>query len=261
MLMRRLLWIAAICSFVFVGAVGAQEVSLQDSQGDDNGPGTYTYPTDTAYIPGSFDITGFKMKVSGDQATFEVGVAAKLEDPWGMRVGFAVQTVYIYIDQDHKEGSGFTKGLPGQNIEFAPADAWDKCVILSPQSAARVKQEVDSKAASMAAGILIPKTTKGTGSKIIGSVPVADLGQGDPNTWGFQVVMQSNEGFPAATDLLTRKVNEYEGQHRFGGGNDGDCDPHVMDLLGEDQKEQLSYECNPDGTSKKMATLHMVRKS
>ena len=43
--------------------------------------------------------------------------------------------------------------------------------------------------------------------------------------------MQSNEGFPAKTDLLTRKVNEYEGQHRFGGGNDGDCDPHVMDCL------------------------------
>ena len=43
--------------------------------------------------------------------------------------------------------------------------------------------------------------------------------------------MQSNEGFPAGNDLLTRKVNEYEGQHRFGGGNDGDCDPHVMDIL------------------------------
>ena len=61
-----------------------------------------------------------------------------------------------------------------------------------------------------------------------------DLGAGDPTTWGYQVVMQSNEGFPAATDLLTRKVNEYEGQHRFGGGNDGDCDPHVMDLLAGD---------------------------
>jgi hypothetical protein len=53
-------------------------------------------------------------------------------------------------------------------------------------------------------------------------------------------------------------VNEYEGQHRFGGGNDGDCDPHTMDILGDDQKAQLAYECNPDGTSKKMATLHMV---
>ena len=43
--------------------------------------------------------------------------------------------------------------------------------------------------------------------------------------------MQSNEGFPDGKDLLTRKVNEYEGQHRFGGGTDSDCDPHVIDIL------------------------------
>ena len=88
--------------------------------------------------------------------------------------------------------------------------------------------------------------------------------------WGYQVLMQSNEGFPDKTDLLTRKVNEYEGQHRFGGGNDGDCDPHVIDLLAgkavgdkgeiDLQHKMLAYECNPDGTAKKLATLTMVRK-
>lgn len=251
---------AAFVVFAFTAAIMAQEVSFSDPTGDDNGPGNYTYPTDTAYLPGSFDLTGLKMKVAGDQANVEVTVGSKLEDPWRMGVGFAVQMVFIFIDTDHKEGSGFTKGLPGLNIEFAPADAWDKCIILSPQSAARVKQEVDSKAASMASAIIIPNSTRGSGSKIFASIPKSALGEGDPTKWGYQVVMQSNEGFPAATDLLTRKVNEFEGQHRFGGGNDGDCDPHVMDILGDDQKQQLAYECNADGTSKKMATLHMVRK-
>ena len=111
---------------------------------------------------------------------------------------------------------------------------------------------------------MVPGRTKGAGRTISGSVDLADLGGGDPSTWGYQVVMQSNEGFPAATDLLTRKVNEYEGQHRFGGGNDGDCDPHAMDVLAGDgsgdageaqaQYDMLKYECNPDGTSKTMAT-------
>ena len=250
------LFLAFLCAGI--GAAWAQEVSFTDPKGDDNGPGNYTYPTDTAYPAASFDLTGFKMKVAGDQANLEVTVGAKLEDPWRMGVGFAVQMVFIFIDTDHKEGSGFTKGLPGTNVMFAPADAWDKVVILSPQSAARVKSEVDAKAADMAAAILIPKSTRGSGNKIVGSVPLKDLGEGDPTKWGYQVIMQSNEGFPTATDLLTRKVNEYEGQHRFGGGNDAECDPHVMDILGDDQKDQLAYECNPDGTSKKMATLHMV---
>ena len=239
-----------------IGAAWAQEVSFTDPTGDDNGPGNYTYPTDTAYIPGSFDLTGMKLKVSGDQANVEVTVAAKLEDPWRMGVGFAVQMVFIFIKTDPKAGN--TKGLPGLNVSFAETDGWNKCIILSPQSAARVKSEVDAKAADMASAIVIPKSTRGSGSKIFASVPLKDLGTGDPTKWGYQVIMQSNEGFPASTDLLTRKVNEYEGQHRFGGGNDGDCDPHAMDILGDDQKAQLAYECNADGTSKKMATLHMV---
>lgn len=246
-----------LCLFLALSAF-AQEVEFKDPSGDDNGPGNYTYPTDAVYTAGSFDLTGFKLKVSGDQANVEVNVGAKLEDPWRMGVGFAVQMVFIFIDTDHKEGSGFVKGLPGTNVTFAPADAWDKCIILSPQSAARVKTEVDAKAADMASAIIIPKSTRGSGSKIFASVPLKDLGEGDVTKWGYQVLMQSNEGFPTSTDLLTRKVNEYEGQHRFGGGNDGDCDPHTMDILGDDQKDQLAYECNADGTSKKMATLHMV---
>ena len=116
-------------------------------------------------------------------------------------------------------------------------------------------------AADLKAKVLVPDRTKGANRTISGSVKLADLGGGDPATWGYQVVMQSNEGFPDKADLLTRKVNEFEGQHRFGGGTDYDCDPHVMDILdagGKTQKEQLAYECNPDGTAKKLATLTMV---
>ncbi len=75
--------------------------------------------------------------------------------------------------------------------------------------------------------------------------------------------MQSNEGFPAATDLLTRKVNEYEGQHRWGGGNDGDCDPHVMDVLeaaDAKQADMLAYTCGLNGESVKPAMLKMIKK-
>ncbi len=48
---------------------------------------------------------------------------------------------------------------------------------------------------------------------------------------GFQLLLTSNEGFPDAGEVLSRKVNEYEGQHRFGGGSDYAGDPHFMDIL------------------------------
>ena len=252
------------------GAALAQEVSFKDPTGDDKGPGSYVYPTDKVYKAGSFDLTEFKLKVSGDKATFSVSVGSALEDPWGMGGGFATQMVFVFIDTDGKEGSGFTKGLPGLNVAFAPADAWDRCVILSPQPQQRVLSEVETKAAWAKSAVLVPMRTRGAGRTISGTVSLKELGAGDPTKWGYQVVMQSNEGFPDKADLLTRKVNEFEGQHRFGGGTDGDCDPHVMDILAgkgtgdasevEEKKKALAYECDADGTPKKVATLPMVRK-
>lgn len=247
----------------------AQSVSLKDPAGDDNGPGSYTYPTDAVYKRGSFDITSFSLKVNGAKTDVTVGVNANLEDPWSMGNGFAVQMVFVFIDKDGKEGSGYTKAPSGLNFEFAPASAWDKLIILSPQQPARVNNEVEQKAGDMKKDIIVPARTRGAGRNITGTIDTASLGEGDPTTWSYQVVMQSNEGFPSGTDLLTRKVNEYEGQHRFGGGNDGDCDPHVIDLLAGDatgakeeadlQHKMLAYECNDDGTSKKMAVVSMVK--
>lgn len=257
---------AAIC---VAGAASAQQVSFKDPTGDDFGPGNYVYPTDTVYKAGSFDLTSMSLEINGKKGTVEVGVNSALEDPWGMKVGFAVQMVFVFIDMDHKEGSGFTDGIPGLNVKFAPADAWDKVIILSPQPPARVRTEVETKAAAMMGAVIVPNRTKGSGRTISASFDAEGL-TGDPATWGYQVVMQSNEGFPDSADLLTRRVNEYEGQHRFGGGNDGMCDPHAMDVLAgkgaggadevEAQKAMLKYECNPDGTSKQMAVLTMVRK-
>lgn len=267
--MSTLCRLSVALGFLAAAAASAQEVKFKDPTGDDNGPGTYKYPTDTVYKQGSFDLTAFTAKKSGEKVDFEVTVNSNLEDPWKMGVGFAVQMVFIFIDTDHKEGSGNVDGIPGLNVKFAAADAWDKAVILSPQGQSRVKAEVGSKASGLAGSILVPTRTKGSGRKISGSVDLKDLGGGDPSQWGYQVLIQSNEGFPTAKEILTRRVNEYEGQHRFGGGNDADCDPHVMDLLagdakgekaeGDAQKAMLKYECAEDGSAKSMATLTMVR--
>jgi carbohydrate-binding DOMON domain-containing protein len=262
--------LAALAGALAAAPVAAQEVSFKDPTGDDRGPGAYSYPTDAVYKAGSFDVTGFRLKASGKKATVEVDVNSTLEDPWKMGGGFSVQMAFVFIDTDGTEGSGFTDGLAGLNVKFAPGSAWEKCVILSPQPQGRVKSEVEAKVpAEMRKAVVIPVKTKGAGRTLSATVDLAELGGGDPSTWGYQVLMQSNEGFPAKSDLLTRKVNEYEGQHRFGGGNDNDCDPHVMDCLAgsgkgdkseiDAQHQMLSYECAEDGSAKKMAELTMVR--
>jgi carbohydrate-binding DOMON domain-containing protein len=253
---------AAAAALLMAGAASAQSgVSFKDPANDDNGPGNYTYPTDQVYKRGSFDMTGFNVDVKGKKADFEVTFNTPLEDPWKMGGGFSVQMVFIFID--NAEG-GNKQGPPGTNITFAEGNEWDKLIILSPQPQGTVRTEVDAKMAAMKSSVIVPSRTKGAGRTISGSVDLDQLGAGDPSTWGYQVVVQSNEGFPDSTDLLTRKVNEFEGQHRFGGGTDTDCDPHAIDILASDaegQKTMLKYECNPDGTAKQPAVLKMVRKS
>lgn len=273
---RHLLAGCALGAMAASPAIGAS-IEFKDPTGDDNGPGTYVYPTDAVYGPGSFDITSFEVTPKGKNVEFKVCVNSKLDDPWGMGVGFAVQMAVVFINTGSGEG-GYEDGLAGLNIKFGPEDTWNKAVVLSPQQQSRVMSEAKMKAADLlsAGDLLVPRKTLGKGKCISGRVPLEDLvtvsaeGMSNPFAWGYQVVMQSNEGFPDKADLLTRKVNEFEGQHRFGGGHDMDCDPHVMDVLappaeGTDAEKQaqydmLSYECDVDGNPVKMATLRMVRK-
>ena len=248
-------------------AFAADKVSFKDPSGDDNGPGNYKYPTDPVYKRGSFDLTDFTFEKKGTKADITLGFNTTLADEWKTGSGFAVQMAFIFIDTDGKEGSGSTDSLPGLNVKFAPNHGWEKVIVISPQNSARVKAEVGNKAGAAKDNVLIPTRTKGSGRKVSATVDLAGL-EGDPSQWGFQVVVQSNEGFPAGNDLLTRKVNEFEGQHRFGGGNDNDCDPHAIDVLAgagkgeasevKAQHEMLSYECAEDGSAKKPATLTMV---
>ncbi len=185
--------------------------------------------------------------------------AAKAE---GTKAGVALPAV-------KPKPHGFTQGLPGLNVRFAPEDGWDRCIILSPLPAARVKAEVEAKAPALKDAIVVPARVKGSGHTISAAIDRKALGPpGDVTDWGYQVVIVSSDPFPAADSLLVRKVNETESQHRFGGGTDGDCGPNVLDVLADDgsgdpdeiaiQHTMLQYECNPDGSAKQLATLKMV---
>lgn len=213
----------------------ATEIVLDDPTGDDNGPGSYTYPTDKVYAPGSFDIKKLEVVPQGDTVEFRLTLNARIEDPWDSKAwggnGFSVQMAFIHLDTDKAPGSGVQVGLAGTNVRFAPEQAWDRVVILSPQGPTRVNSEIEQKAAEWKDKIVVPKVTRASGRTLIAVVDAAALGGMPTRAWGYQVLMQSNEGFPAKTDLLTRKVNEFEGQHRFGGGTDYDNDPQVLDIF------------------------------
>ncbi|MCK4711183.1 MAG: hypothetical protein KAU21_21410, partial [Gammaproteobacteria bacterium] len=138
---------------LLASATALQAVEFKDAKGDDYGPGNYIYPTDAVYKKGSFDLTKLTVKKKGDKVEFATSVNSKLEDPWGMGGGFAVQMMFIFID--NKPG-GHTQSLPGLNVEFAKGHEWDKVVVLSPQKKARVVGEAKVKAADVVNDIVVP---------------------------------------------------------------------------------------------------------
>ncbi|MBF5046050.1 hypothetical protein FGE12_26790 [Aggregicoccus sp. 17bor-14] len=245
----------------------AQSVTFTDPSGDDNGPGTYTYPTDAAYTPGSFDLTGFSAARSAGKVTLRVELRSPLTNPWRMASGFSTQMVLVFIQTRPK--GGHTEGLPGLNVRFAPGSGWNKVVILSPQSPARLQDEVKARAGALRADVVLPTKLGVEGRTLEASVDAAKLGGGDPRSWSYQVLVVGNESFPADQDLLVRRVNEYEAPARFGGGNDGRCDPNVLDLLagsatGDEAEKRaqyamLHYECAANGEGGVPATLTLVK--
>ena len=104
-------------------------------------------------------------------------------------------------------------------------------MLVSPQPLGRMHNEIQDKCSKdMAKDVIVPKAIKAMGRKLIATFSKGALGD-LPDKFGIQVLLGSNEGFPSDKEILSRRVNEYEGSHRFGGGSDYDGDPHFLDIL------------------------------
>lgn len=248
----------------------AGAVKFQDPAGDDTGPGTYVYPTNAAYKKGSFDLVALSAKEKGSDVEVELTVNAAIEDPWDSKSwpnpgnGFSVQMFQVYLDIDGKPSSGEASALPGMNAVFAEDSRWEKMLFISPQSNKTITAELKQKAPALLDKVVLPRKVSARGKTVTALFAKKDLGA-DLDKIGWQVLVGSNEGYPKDGDILSRKVNEYEGDHRFGGGDDGEADPHFLDVLagkgkgGEDEKAAQASMLKYDAGANKRAVLKMVR--
>lgn len=254
------------------GLALAGALDLSDPRGDDNGPGSYTYPTGAEYKKGSFDLTGVKIKDKGADVEVELTIAVPFTDPWDSAKwpspgnGFSLQMFQIYVDADGKAGSGEKDALPGMNAEFDEDSRWEKVIVVSPQNNKVVLGEVKQKAKGVMSKVVLPKKVSAKGKTVTALISKKDLGIKSVDKAGWQVLVASNEGYPKGNDILSRKVNEFEGEHRFGGGTDGDEDPHFVDCLagaakgGDDEKAAQQAMLKFDAAKKLRAKLKMVRR-
>ena len=204
---------------------------LEDPQGDDDGPGTYTYPGSEVFAPGSFDLLSVEARDAGEDVLFAVRLGADLVDPWnGSPVGYDLQNIDIYIDTGADDG--FTDLLPGRRARTAEGASWDRAIFASGRTDVVADEVAQKVSAPMQEALFVPLEDAQSieGDTLTLRVPKSFLGQ-MAQGWAFQVVVTGSEGSAEPDSLRVREVHRTASEWNFGGGSDGHDNPNILDLL------------------------------
>lgn len=202
---------------------------VDDPIGDDTGPGSYTYPTDAVFIPGSFDLTRFTVGVEGEDVVFTFEVNSPIRNPWGSPVGLSVQTFDVYIDADPGAATGARMLIDGRNAALEPGDGWEAALTVEGWDSALylASEGGETQETKPTLGIVI-LSEKG---KVIVRVPAELLPAGDPAGWGYVAALLGQEGFPSSGVRRVRDVEPSAEQFRFGGAPSGSVNhTRIIDL-------------------------------
>jgi len=164
---------------------GTTVLDISDPSGDGNGPGTYLYPTDSAFQPGAFDLTRFQVLSDGTTAYLRATVA-NLAATFGVVGGAQLLDVYVHVP-----GAATTSTaapFPTLNYTIAPPGAWSQR--LEVQGFASPVWQ-DASANSVGTPQVLASQSDGT---ITIALPEAQFGTPGPN-WGFTVVLTGQDGF------------------------------------------------------------------
>ncbi len=193
-------------------------LNVDDPANDDTGPGTYTYPQDSVYKPGNFDILNFQVGSDGESVVFKLTLRGPVDNPWGSPNGLALQTFDIYIDQDGG-GQGAAVLLPGRNLALQEGYAWDYAITAEGWEAGVFKASAEGPqrvGQSSEVSILVDPGQQ----KVTIRVPKTLLGE-NPESWQYAAMVMSQEGYPSAGVMRIRDGQAAAAQWRFGGIPEG----------------------------------------
>ena len=227
-------------------------IELEDAVGDDNGPGTYRYPTDAVFTPGSFDLVEFQSGLSGDNAVFSFAVDGVVANPWGSPVGLSIQTFDVYLDLDPGAATGQTALLDGRNARLPDGNGWEAAITIEGWDSAVATADADGYTEASPTMAITVLASEG---RVTVRVPLSALPDGyDPATTAVAVAVLGQEGFPSPGVRRVRDIAPTASQWEFGGGDSGggdsgggdSGDTRVIDALDPDgDQAELSERVMP----------------
>ncbi|HUA70750.1 MAG TPA: glucodextranase DOMON-like domain-containing protein [Solirubrobacteraceae bacterium] len=226
-----------------VSLPGTTVLDASDPTGDDNGPGTYAYPTDAVFVPGAFDLTHFQVSEDSKNVYIQTTIA-NLVNTFGSN--FGAQLLDIYVKNPAVTSTSTASAYPSvMNYGIASADAWTER--LEAQGFAPVVWDDASGApiVSSVAPQLVVDDPSGTATLILPESTFGTVGPG----WVFTVALTGQgSGSPPV-----RNFTQPAGQYSFGVCQSGisspicsltaDSVPNVMDTIppaGVSQDDELN---------------------
>lgn len=191
-------------------AVAESTLVLHDPPGDGDGPGTYRLPRGPAFRRGGFDLEEVRLEPNGDIVEITLRFASPPPRARGVRVSrdevrdLLLVATDIYVDRDHRIGSGFDRGIPGRRIRIASRDAWDTCIVVSDldDRVAGALRLIDP---AMAAATTIVRPILVAGNEVVARVPMAVFGGAPNRSWGYVV---TTAGLTSSTSLRAQFLTE-----------------------------------------------------
>ena len=102
---------------------GTTVLDLTDPTGDDNGPGTYQYPTSSSFSAGSFDLTRFQV-ITANGTVYLRTTLNKLTPTFGNVMG--AQLLDVYVHAPGATSTSTAAAFPQRNYTIAASDAWSQ---------------------------------------------------------------------------------------------------------------------------------------
>jgi carbohydrate-binding DOMON domain-containing protein len=207
-------------------------VDAQDSDGDDVGilPGSaYSYPRNTAFVDGSFDLRRFTVRYDTTAIYFTLRFKALSDPGWHPEYGFQLTYCAIAVDTDGIPGSG-ARTVPRNANVTLPADrAFERLILIG--GGVRVEDEAGK---PLIEYFPLPEDKENplgdcASGTIEFAIPMLYLGTPAP-MWKFTVLAGAQDDHGGAGLGEFRTINLVRGEWN-GGGRIHSSDPNVYDML------------------------------
>ncbi len=191
---------------------GTTVLSQPDPTGDDNGPGTYAYPTAADFHPGAFDLTDLKVSQTATDVYIQVSLA-DLTPTFG--ANFGAQLLDVYVHDPAATTTSTAAAFASRNYQIATADAWSER--LEAQAFAPVVW-VDPSNTSLGSARFVVDPPSKTATLIVPRAAFGDVGSG----WTFTVTLTGQDGFSSDQ---ARAFTATPGAYTFGVCATGESSP------------------------------------